>query len=72
MQKAILTFLLVGATCTTWAQQSLSNDAIIKMHASGLSDEIVVSTINSQPGIYSTSVDGSIASALLRRRAALR
>jgi hypothetical protein len=43
------------------AQQVLHNDDIIKMHSAGLSNEIITSTINSQPGVYSTSIDDLIA-----------
>jgi hypothetical protein len=42
-------------------QQALNNDAIIKMHSAGLSDDIIVSTINSQPGTYTVDVNNLIA-----------
>jgi hypothetical protein len=43
------------------AQQSLNNDAVVKLTKAGLSDDLVVSTVNSQPGSYDTSTDGMIA-----------
>jgi len=49
-------FALVAA-----AQQSLNNDAIIKLVKAGLSDDLIVSTIFSQAGTYDTSTDGLIA-----------
>ena len=39
------------------AQQSLNNDTITKMHSAGLGDDIIISTINSQPGTYLVSAD---------------
>jgi len=42
------------------AQTALTNDSIIKMVKAGLSDDIVVSTINSQPAKYSTGPDDLI------------
>jgi hypothetical protein len=58
MRKVLALLLVCGPML---AQQTLTNDAITKMHASGLGDDLLVSTINSQPGIYSTSVDDLIA-----------
>lgn len=43
------------------AQQTMNNDAVIKLVKAGLSDDLIVSTINSQPGTYDTSTDGLIA-----------
>jgi hypothetical protein len=43
------------------AQDSLNNDAVIKMVKAGLSDDLVVSAIYSKPGTYKTSVDDMIA-----------
>ena len=44
-----------------YAQQGLNNDAIVKMVKAGLSDDIIVTTINSQAGTYDTTTDGLIA-----------
>jgi hypothetical protein len=43
------------------AQQALNNDAVIKLAKAGLSEDLIVSTINTQPGTYDTSADGLIA-----------
>ncbi|MGD0347657.1 MAG: hypothetical protein ABSA85_12915 [Terracidiphilus sp.] len=43
------------------AQQILNNDAIIKLVKAGLSDDLIVSTINASPGAYDVSADGMIA-----------
>jgi hypothetical protein len=39
------------------AQKALNNDGVIKMVKAGLSDDLIVSTINAQPGSYDTSAD---------------
>lgn len=43
------------------AQQSLDNDAVIKLVKAGLSDDLVVNTIATSPGTYNVSPDGLIA-----------
>jgi hypothetical protein len=43
------------------AQTALTNDAVIKMVKAGLGEDIVVSTIKSQPAQYKTSPDDLIA-----------
>jgi len=43
------------------AQQALNNDAVIKLVKAGLSDDLIVSTINASIGTYNTSTDGIIA-----------
>lgn len=43
------------------AQQTMNNDAVIKLVKAGLSEDLIISTINSQPGAYDTSTDGLIA-----------
>jgi hypothetical protein len=40
------------------AQKALNNDGVIKMVKAGLSDDLIVSTINAQPGSYDTSAEG--------------
>ena len=50
---------ILGAVCC--AQSVLNNDAVVKMLKAGLSEDIVVSTIKSQPGRYATSADDLIA-----------
>jgi hypothetical protein len=43
------------------AQQALSNDAVINLVKAGLSDDLIVSTINASAGNYDTSANGLIA-----------
>jgi len=43
------------------AQQALNNDSVVKLVKAGLSDDLIVSTINAAPGTYDTSADGLIA-----------
>ncbi len=47
--------LLALTSTICMAQQALTNDAIIKMSKAGLSDDLILQTINSQPVNFSTS-----------------
>ncbi|MDP9169494.1 MAG: hypothetical protein M3N54_02645, partial [Acidobacteriota bacterium] len=47
-------------TCGGIAQTALSNDAVIKLIKAGLSDDLIVSTINAAPGAYNSSADAII------------
>jgi hypothetical protein len=42
-------------------QQTMNNDAILKLNSSGLSEDLIVQTINATPGHYDTSTDALIA-----------
>jgi len=55
--------IAILAMCSTVciAQQVLNNDAIIKMHAAEMGDDLIVSVIGSQPGTYDTSADALVA-----------
>ena len=44
-----------------FAQQALDNSAIIKLIQAGLSDDLIVNTINLSPGNYDTTANGLIA-----------
>jgi hypothetical protein len=60
MRKSlILTAIL--ALCPILSAQALNNDAILKLAKAGMSEDIIVSTINASPGAYDTSADGLIA-----------
>lgn len=59
--RAITFAICALAATAVVAQQSLNNDAVLKMHTAGLSDDIIASTIAVQPGAYSTSADDLIA-----------
>jgi hypothetical protein len=53
------TFLLLLAALPslTYAQQALNDDAVIKLVTAGLGDDLIIQTINSQPGNFSTSAE---------------
>ena len=60
MRTKIITLLLCFCAVALLAQTALTNESIIKMVKAGLSDDIVISTINSQPAKYSTGPDDLI------------
>lgn len=43
------------------AQQGLTNSDIIKMQSAGLSENIILASVNGQPAAYDTSTDGLLA-----------
>jgi len=59
MRELLFLFLLV-CPCLQ-AQQTLDNDAVIKLANAGLSDDLIITTINASPGHYDISTDGLIA-----------
>jgi hypothetical protein len=61
MRKSFIALVFLAFCPLLVAQQSLNNDAVIKLVKAGLSDDLIVSTINSQAGTYDTSTDGLIA-----------
>jgi hypothetical protein len=61
MRKGFLVFLFLMTCPLLLAQQSLNNDSIVKMVTAGLSNELIISMINSQAGVYDISADGLIA-----------
>lgn len=61
MRKLLAALLPLVFCAFAFAQQSLNNDAIVKMAKAGLSDDLIIATINSQPGTYDTSTNGLIA-----------
>lgn len=61
MRKIWLTFALIALCPVLFAQQTLNNDGVLKLIKAGLSEELVISTINASPGSYDTSADGIIA-----------
>lgn len=61
MRKNILAALFLAICPLLVAQQALNNDAVIKLVKAGLSDDLIVSTINDSAGAYDTSADGIIA-----------
>jgi hypothetical protein len=61
MRKSLFAVFLLTICSFALAQQAMNNDAIIKLVKAGLSDDVIVSTINASPGTYDTSADGLIA-----------
>jgi hypothetical protein len=61
MRKTILTVALLVICPLLFAQQALNNDSVIKLVKAGLSDDLIVTTVNAQAGTYDTSTDGLIA-----------
>lgn len=60
MRKVFLAVWLLSLTVMATAQQTMDNNAVIKLSQAGFSDELIVSTINDSPGNYDTSVNGLI------------
>jgi hypothetical protein len=60
MRKLVFALLLVACPLVS-AQQTLGNDDIVKMVKAGLSDDLIITSINSQPGLYDTTTNGMIA-----------
>jgi len=52
LRAAVFCLLALSASFSV-AQESLNNDAIIKLEKAGLGDNLVISTIKTQPGTYS-------------------
>ena len=61
MRKAVCAFLFLVFCPFLIAQQAMNNDAIVKMLKAGLSDDVIVATINASSGAYDTSPNGLIA-----------
>jgi len=59
--RRILVLALSLVAPLLFAQQTLNNDAVIKLAKSGLSDDLIITTVNASPGNYDTSADGLIA-----------
>jgi hypothetical protein len=61
MRKTLATLVFLALSLVLTAQQAMNNDDVVKLVKAGLSDDIVVSTINASPGTYDTSADGLVA-----------
>jgi hypothetical protein len=58
VRKYILAFVLVGICPLLVAQQALDNDSVVKLVKSGLSEDVIVSTIGGSAGNYDKSAAG--------------
>jgi len=56
-----LLLLAAGGLAIVLAQETLTNESIIKMVKASLSDDVIVNVVNLQPGKYSLSADSLIA-----------
>ncbi len=61
MTKRLFTLVLLAFCPLLVSQQLLNNDSVVKLVKAGLSDDLIVTTINTQAGSYDTSTDGLIA-----------
>jgi len=61
VRKFILVVVFLAICPLAFAQQAHNNDSIIKLVKAGLSEDLIVTTINASPGSYDTSADGIIA-----------
>jgi hypothetical protein len=61
MRKMLLSAVLLVLCPLLIAQQPLNNDAVIKLAKAGLTDDLIITTINANPGNFDTSTDGLIA-----------
>ena len=50
MRKGILALLFLATCSLLVAQQAMNNDSVIKLVKAGLSDDLIVTTINASPG----------------------
>ncbi|HXW90742.1 MAG TPA: hypothetical protein VEK33_09360 [Terriglobales bacterium] len=55
VQSHILVVSLILSAGAVLGQQTLNDDAVVKMAKAGLSDDVIVATIKSSPGTYSLS-----------------
>lgn len=61
MRKSLFAALVFVFCSLLVAQQPLNNDSVVKLVKAGLSDDLVISTVNASPGTYDTTTDGLIA-----------
>ena len=61
MCKGILTFVFLLLCPVLFAQEALNNASVMKLVKAGLSEDLIVTTINSSVGAYDTSANGLIA-----------
>lgn len=61
MRIVSLVFALLWLPPALMAQEALNNDSIIKLVRARLSEELILTSINSSPGKYDTSANGLIA-----------
>jgi len=81
MRKYIFAVVFLALCPLVLAQETLNNDAVIKMAKSGLSEDLIISTVSGSPGTYDTTsagltalkaagVSGKVISAILEKASA--
>ncbi|MGH9598996.1 MAG: hypothetical protein ACRD27_03985 [Terracidiphilus sp.] len=61
MPKNLLAILFLVCCPLLVAQQAMTNASVIKLAQAGLSDSLIITTIDASPGAYDTSANGLIA-----------
>lgn len=61
MRKGLLAIFVLAFCSFLFSQQAMNNDAVVKLVKAGLSDDLIISTVNASPGAYDTSADAIIA-----------
>jgi hypothetical protein len=61
MRRHLCAFLLFLVCPLLVAQQAMNNDAVVRMVKAGLSDTVIIESINASTGSYDTSPNGLIA-----------
>ena len=61
MRRCSIVVLVLFCSSLLVAQQALTNDSVIRMAKAGLSDDLLVSTINASPSKFDVTTDGLIA-----------
>ena len=57
MRKRLPALALLAIASLLFAQEDMNNAAVIKLLKAGLSDDLIVNTIDASPGKYDTSAD---------------
>ena len=57
-RNVVLAIAVVFLSSAVVAQNALNNESVIKLVKAGLTDDLILSTINASPGTYDTSADG--------------
>lgn len=61
MRRILMMIAFLALTQAASAQQALNNDSIAKLAKAGLSDDVIITTVNASPGTYDISPNGLIA-----------
>ena len=59
MRRGFFVIVFLAFCPLVFAQQSLNNDAVVKLVKAGLSDDLIVATVNASPGTMTSRLTGS-------------